>query len=229
MPSSLVLNGQAHQLDYSDPITPWWSFTKTVLAATALSLVRDGLIELDEPVLNQPFTLRQLLRHEAGLADYGELAEYHAAVAGNEDAWPVIEMMQRLEGARLRYSLGTGWRYSNVGYLFVVRLIEQLTELTLEESIRRRILTPLGLSSVRFAKTRADLKECQGGNTLNCDPAWVYHGLLMAPSRKQRYCWIDSSTANSFPRRCSRQCRQQNPWAGRFQDVHGSLRGTASV
>lgn len=181
MPSSLVLNGQAHQLDYSDPITPWWSFTKTVLAATALSLVRDGLIELDEPVLNQPFTLRQLLRHEAGLADYGELAEYHAAVAGNEDAWPVIEMMQRLEGARLLYSLGTGWRYSNVGYLFVVRLIEQLTELTLEESIRRRILTPLGLSSVRFAKTRADLKECQGGNTLNYDPAWVYHGLLIGP------------------------------------------------
>jgi CubicO group peptidase (beta-lactamase class C family) len=36
---------------------------------------------------DQPFTLRQLMRHEAGLADYGELAEYHTAVTNNESAW----------------------------------------------------------------------------------------------------------------------------------------------
>lgn len=181
MLSSLILNGQAQGPDRSDPMAPWWSFTKTVLATTALSLVRDGLIELDEPIPDQPFTLRQLLRHEAGLADYGELAEYHAAVADNEDAWPAVEMMQRLEGARLRYSPGTGWRYSNVGYILIGRLIEQLTDLSLEQAVNQRALTPLGLSSVRFAKTRADLQDCHGGRTSNYDPAWVYHGLLIGP------------------------------------------------
>ena len=181
MLNSLILNGQTQDPDHSEPIAPWWSFTKTVLAATALSLVRDGLTSLDEPILDQPFTLRQLLRHEAGLADYGELAEYHAAVANDEDAWPAVEMMQRLDGARLRYSPGTGWCYSNVGYFLIRRLIEQLTDLALEEAVSRRVLTPLGLSNVRFAKTRADLQDCHDGATSNYDPAWVYHGLLIGP------------------------------------------------
>lgn len=104
MLSSLVLNGQSPASDRSDLMVPWWSFTKTVLAATALTLVRDGLIRLDDPIPDQPFTLRQLLRHEAGLADYSELVDYHAAVADNQAAWPADEMMQRLDGERLRYS-----------------------------------------------------------------------------------------------------------------------------
>lgn len=181
MLSSLVSNGLLQTPDRLEPMVPWWSFTKTVLAATALSLVRDGLIRLDDPVLDQPFTLRQLLRHEAGLADYGELAQYHAAVSNNEPAWPANEMMQRLDGAQLRYSPGTGWRYSNVGYWFIARLIERLTDLTLDDAVIQRALCPLGLSNVRFAKTRADLQTTHSASSSNYDPAWVYHGLLIGP------------------------------------------------
>ncbi|MDZ3992083.1 serine hydrolase domain-containing protein [Pseudomonas sp. Teo4] len=181
MLSALVSNGQPRTPDPSEPLVPWWSFTKTVLAATALTLVRDGRVGLDAPVLDQPFTLRQLLRHEAGLADYGELADYHAAVANNESAWPASEMMQRLEGARLRYSPGTAWRYSNVGYMLVGSLIERLTDLTLDEAVSQRALIPLGLSNVRFARTRADLQTTLLGSTSEYDPAWVYHGLLIGP------------------------------------------------
>lgn len=181
MLSSLISNGQPQSPDQSDLMVPWWSFTKTVLAATALTLVRDRLINLDEPLLDQPFTLRQLLRHEAGLADYGELAQYHAAVNNSEPAWKADEMMQRLDGARLRYSPGTGWRYSNVGYWLIGRLIERLTDLTLDDAVMQRALIPLGLSNVRFAKTRADLQASILGSASTYDPAWVYHGLLIGP------------------------------------------------
>ena len=102
---------------------PWWSFGKTVLAAAALALVRDGLLELDAELADGPFSLRQLLRHQAGLADYGELADYHAAVASQAAPWPAEEMLQRLDASRLRYPPGQGWRYSNVGYLYVARLL----------------------------------------------------------------------------------------------------------
>ncbi|MFK3971428.1 serine hydrolase domain-containing protein [Pseudomonas sp. NPDC087358] len=181
MLSSLVLNGQPQTPDRLELTAPWWSFTKTVLAATALSLVRDGLIRLDDPLVDQPFTLSQLLRHEAGLADYGELAQYHAAVANGEPAWSATEMMQRLDGTRLRYAPGTAWRYSNVGYLLIGRLIERLTDLTLDEAVIQRAVSPLGLSNVRFAKTRADLQTTLLGSTSSYDPAWVYHGLLIGP------------------------------------------------
>ncbi|BAN48056.1 hypothetical protein PCA10_23240 [Metapseudomonas resinovorans NBRC 106553] len=160
---------------------PWWSFTKTVLAATALTLVRDGLLSLDARLPGNAFTLRQLLRHEAGLADYGELPEYHAAVASQEAAWPTDEMMRRLDGYRLRYSPGEGWRYSNVGYMLVARLIERTTDLPLEEAVRQQVLAPLGISAARFAMQPADLAETGLDGSSNYDPAWVYHGLLIGP------------------------------------------------
>jgi CubicO group peptidase (beta-lactamase class C family) len=178
---SLVSNGSPLTTEQPDALVPWWSITKTVLAAASLSLVRDGLVGLDDAVPEGPFTLRQLLRHEAGLADYGELTEYHTAVARNETPWPASEMLQRLDAARLRYAPGAGWRYSNVGYLYVARLVERVTGLALEEALIQRVLAPLGLSSARLARTQADLAGVCLGSARTYDPGWVYHGLLVGP------------------------------------------------
>jgi CubicO group peptidase (beta-lactamase class C family) len=175
---ALVGDGSLLTPAQADEPLPWWSFGKTVIAAAALSLVRDGLLELDEAVAEGHFTLRQLLRHEAGLADYGELADYHTAVAHNEVPWPVEELLQRLDASRLRYPPGTGWRYSNVGYLYVTRLIERATDLALGEALERRVLAPLGVAQVRLARRRTDWGL---GAPPAYDPAWVYHGLLVGP------------------------------------------------
>ena len=178
---SLVLNGTPVRPEQSDVLVPWWSFTKTVLSAASLSLVRDGLVRLDDPVLEGPFTLRQLLRHEAGLPDYGELAEYHAAVARREEPWSEHEMGQRLDADRLRYKPGTAWRYSNVGYMYVARLIERLTGLELDEALSRRALAPLGILRAHVARKPVDLDGvCMGAGT-QYHPGWVYHGLLVGP------------------------------------------------
>lgn len=176
---SLVSNGSLVRHGEQDVMVPWWSFTKTVLAAASLSLVRDGIVRLDDVVLEGPFTLRQLLRHEAGLADYGELVEYHAAVARGDAPWQADEMLQRLDATRLRYAPGVGWQYSNVGYLYVARFIERATGLALEEALMQQALAPLGLLRVRSAKTPADLEGVCMGAISTYDPRWVYHGLLV--------------------------------------------------
>jgi CubicO group peptidase (beta-lactamase class C family) len=185
---ALVSNGALLTPQQPDTTVPWWSFTKTVLAAAALSLVRDRLIDLDDTLPEGPFTLRQLLRHEAGLADYSELTDYHAAVARNETPWPADEMLQRLDASRLRYTPGDGWRYSNVGYLFVVRLIERITGLPLDDALTQRVFSPLDLSLVRLAKTRADLAAVNMGSASAYDPGWVYHGLLVGPLSEAALC-----------------------------------------
>lgn len=177
--SALVANAQLSVSGSSEPLVPWWSFTKTVLAATALTLVRDGLVSLDEVMPDGAFTLRQLLKHEAGLADYGELADYHAAVARGDEPWPAEEMLERLDATRLRYQPGVGWGYSNVGYLYIARLIETLTGTTLERAIEQRVVQSLGLPGVRLAKTPADLHDVDMGSAAAYHPGWVYHGLLV--------------------------------------------------
>lgn len=181
MMSCLLFNGQPHGEEALPIDVPWWSFTKTVLAASALTLVRDGRVGLDDPVPEGPFTLRQLLRHEAGLADYCALAQYHEAVARGDGAWPVDDMLRRLDATTLRYLPGSGWGYSNVGYLYVARLIERTCDLTLADALAQRIFAPLGIAPVRLATQRADLLGVSMGSAGGYDPAWVYHGLLVGP------------------------------------------------
>lgn len=55
----------------SDAIAPWWSITKTVIAVSSLKLWEAGDLDLDEPLPSHPFTLRQLLKHTAGVPNYG--------------------------------------------------------------------------------------------------------------------------------------------------------------
>ena len=66
---------------------PWWSITKTALAACALVLVAGGRLELDRPLAGRRFTLRQLLQHTSGLGCYTEHPDYEAAVDRHEDPW----------------------------------------------------------------------------------------------------------------------------------------------
>ncbi|VVE44784.1 Tyrosine recombinase XerD [Pandoraea cepalis] len=51
----------------------------------------------------------------------------------------------------------TAWRYSNVGLIFVARLIERAADMPLEAAIKQRVLTPLGISTLRFATERSEL------------------------------------------------------------------------
>jgi len=165
-------------------IVPWWSFTKTVIAAAALTLVRDGKLDLDEPVPAKPFTLRQLLQHRAGLGEYGALADYHRAVEDRVEPWPVAELLSRVDADRLRFAPGTGWLYSNVGYLFVRRIIEEAEAVPLNGLLKKRVLDPLGITEVFLAETPPDLAGVKMPGAAGYHPGWVYHGLLVGPLRQ---------------------------------------------
>ena len=174
---AVVENGALAESRDAETVVPWWSFTKTVIAAAALALVRDGRLALDAPLPGRAFTLRQVLRHQAGVAEYGALADYHAAVARDEEPWPVATLLARAEADRLRYPPGEGWIYSNIGYLFVRTLIEQTVGQDFDAALRTLVLAPLGIAGPRIAMTRADLADVAMGRSYH--PGWVYHGLMV--------------------------------------------------
>jgi CubicO group peptidase (beta-lactamase class C family) len=193
---------------------PWWSFTKTVIAAAALALVRDGGLALDTPLDGQPYTLRQLLQHRAGVADYGPLAAYHDAVARDDDAWPVAELLARTNATRQVYPPGEGWAYSNIGYLFVRRLIEQTTGQDLGAALTTLVLRPLGVERARLAMRREDLAGVAMGQSRGYDPRWVYHGLLIGPLADAAWLLHRLMTGPFLPAELRRAMLARHPVGG---------------
>lgn len=162
----------------SEVLVPWWSFTKTVLAAASLRLVEEGKLVLDARVGDAPYTLRHLLQHRAGIPNYGGLLAYVEAVRRGEPPWSVARLLQNVGAGTLDFAPGTNWNYSNVGYLFVRQTIEHATGLGVGAAIQRLVLEPAGLASVRFLETAQQFEETAWGGGQGYDPRWVYHGLL---------------------------------------------------
>lgn len=154
---------------------PWWSFTKTVIAAACLRAVEDGLLSLDEPLRASKHTLRQLLRHEAGLPDYGAWPDYQRAVADGLEPWPASEVVRR---GLANVADDGQWRYSNIGYALAGKVLSEATGAALEEALRTLVLSPAGALTASLATTRSDLDGI-AGVVAGYHPGWVYHGLIV--------------------------------------------------
>ena len=162
-------------------VVPWWSFGKTLLAAAALRLAETGRLDLDARLPKRPYTLRQLLRHRAGLPDYGALPAYGEAIARGDAPWTDAELFARVDAERLRFKPGAGWAYSNVGYLVVRRHLEQVCDAGLADLLRDLVLGPLGLGRSRLATTVDDLRATAFAGAWGYDPGWAFHGVVIGP------------------------------------------------
>ena len=172
--SAIVEGGRLVGGQSPQTVAPWWSFTKTVLAAAALVLVERGRLQLDTPVDGEAFTLRQLLQHRAGLRDYGELADYHTAVARCDPPWTRDEFLDRV-AVLPRHAPETVWAYSNVGYRRVGEEIERGFDGPLAEALNSLVLRPLDVEGAVLA-TGETVPMAPG-----YDAGWVFHRLLTGP------------------------------------------------
>jgi len=174
-----IERGGAAAASVDQATVPWWSFTKTALAAAALKLVAEGRLALDAPIAGRPYTLLHLLQHRSGLPDYGALAAYREAARRGDAPWDESELLARVAADRLLFAPGHGWLYSNIGYLLVRRMIEEAAGEEIASALRHLLFEPLGLLSARMAATADDLARTAWGNRRRYHPGWVYHGLLV--------------------------------------------------
>jgi CubicO group peptidase (beta-lactamase class C family) len=134
------------------------SISKTISAITALQLVEEGLVGLDDPIgtlvadavgVGAPsagvaeLTVRRLLTHTSGFAQYENLF-FRNQVASCEEA-AAVGLTRSLQGG--------GFRYSNMNFCVLGLLIEQVTGQDYEQVVYERLLTPLGISGMRLAPT----------------------------------------------------------------------------
>jgi len=174
-----IITAEATGHPEPQPIVPWWSFSKTVLAAAALVLVDRRKLDLDAPIVGAPYTLRHLLQHTSGLPDYGPNPDYHRAVAGGESPWTVDELLRRVNASMLLFAPGARFSYSNIGYLFVRQIIERAADADLNAALRTLVFEPMGIEGVFVASAPEDLDAIVWRNAQPYDPRWVYHGCIV--------------------------------------------------
>ena len=174
-----------------------YSLTKSMLAAVVLRLAERGEVLLDRGLSRwlpdapnaARITPRQLLRHTGGLRDYGGVPAYADAVRAGGPPWTDAEYFRRAQATDLLFEPGTGWAYSNIGYLLIRRLIEHVQSESLADTMRSELFAPIGIPAAFVAAGPADLATLRFGASAALDgqsvclayhPGWVAHGVAAA-------------------------------------------------
>jgi D-alanyl-D-alanine carboxypeptidase len=130
------------------------SITKSFVATVVLQLVGEGRIALDGP---DRITLRHLLQHTSGIADYGESDRFRRlystteAIAGlRHRTWSPPELLALIAGEPPLFEPGSSWAYSSTNYLRLGLVVERVTGNPYAAEVERRILRPLDLRDTGF-------------------------------------------------------------------------------
>ena len=190
-----------------------YSITKTFIAALVLLLRDERRVSLDDrlarwfPALAgaERISLRQLLNHTAGVPDYGGVRAYHDDVRASPSApWSFERFVAETLEKGLSFEPGSGWAYSNPGYMFLKRVTEQVGGGSFATLIIERIARPLGLvrtfvpESVgdhatlapAFSRSLADDAAPRDIRD-SYHPGWVSHGVV-ASTPTEIACFFDA-------------------------------------
>lgn len=128
-----------------------FSVTKTFTAAAIMQLVEEDKIKLDDPIIkylpvyrfSKPVTIRNLLCHQSGIANplplkWTHLADEHASFDYSKFSDTII-----LNHLKLKCPPGTKYSYSNINYLVLGRLIEEISGKEYQTYITENILNLL--------------------------------------------------------------------------------------
>ncbi|MVO85279.1 serine hydrolase [Streptomyces sp. p1417] len=161
--ATTVLTGGVADVRTQAPVRPGSRFrigsmTKPFVATVLLQLVGEGRVALDAPVERylpgvvrghgndgRKITVRQLLQHTSGLPDILDHLRPGDVLKDPLAHHDLRDLVDIALAHPPTFEPGTGWRYSNTGYLLLGMVIEKITGHAYGTEIRRRVIAPLGL------------------------------------------------------------------------------------
>jgi CubicO group peptidase (beta-lactamase class C family) len=137
------------------------SMSKVFTATAVMIAVQEGLVDLDEPIVTylpdftvhsafeaypqRKITLRMLLSHTAGLTQ--------EAPVGNNfelDQGTFNSHVQSISDTWLRFPVGTGYAYSNLGIDLAGQRLELVYDQTFPQVMNEKVLDPIGMGNSTF-------------------------------------------------------------------------------
>ena len=123
----------------------------------------------------QQITIRELLGHHSGLANYTDYTDWLARADRSTSTRP-SDVLRFAASQPPTAPPNSGFQYSNTDYIALGLIIERITRQSLAQELEQRILRPLGLRNTQLATTRtpADLHD-QG---VNPNLPWAAGGIV---------------------------------------------------
>ncbi len=136
------------------------SVGKTFAAATALQLVSEGKIGLDDKIEKylgkeawfprlpnaKDVTIRQVMNHTSGLVRYEFKDEFTKYLTEHPmKVWTPEERLAYLFDEKPPFEAGKGWDYSDTNYIVLGMIIERVTGKSFYDEANRRVIKPLKL------------------------------------------------------------------------------------
>lgn len=142
------------------------SITKPFTATAILQLTEEDKLELDDPIRKYlpdlppnwgQASIRQLLSHTSGIPSHTSLEDFDAKLR------PVRhtpqELIDLLKDLPLNYEHGTKFRYNNMGYVLLGRIIESVTGMRYRDYLEHKLLEPLKLHNSGYDDGRAVVSQ----------------------------------------------------------------------
>jgi D-alanyl-D-alanine carboxypeptidase len=138
------------------------SITKQFTAALIMKLEEQGRLRLDDSVANYlpgygfsaAITIRMLLTHTSGLADFTNFADLGQWVKHGISETAALTEIAR---AGLQFQPGSRYAYSNSNFYLLGSVIEKLTGESYAANLERSIFQPLGLQNTYYVLPPANL------------------------------------------------------------------------
>lgn len=170
---------EANQPVDSYTIFHWASITKTLTAIAVMQLRDRGKLSLDDPIVRyvpelarvhsennaiSRVTIRHLLSHTAGFQSptwpYRDDAK--AWQPFEPTRWEQLVAMMPYQ--ELAFAPGARFQYSNPGFIYLARVIEELTGDPYQVYVQKNILTPLGMTQTYYNTSPYHLAEHRSNN-----------------------------------------------------------------
>lgn len=135
------------------------SITKLFTATLILRLEAQGKLGLDRTIRTclprytgegaDKVTIRQLLNHTSGIANFDTVTSYEAAVRDGIPSYQLPQssdaLLDKFASGKLVREPGKAFEYNNADYIILGKIVEALTGLDYDAALRREITGPLGL------------------------------------------------------------------------------------
>ena len=143
------------------------------------------LLNLDIPKDKQGITVRHLLSHSSGLISYKPFFKSFSAerIQGNRDV-----LLQCILAEPLEYEKKIECQYSDLGFILLGHIIENVTGKELDLNFEERVTAPLGLEKNIFylRGTGIGVEKKQFAATEDCP----WRGRIMQAEVHDEHCWL---------------------------------------